>query len=439
VLDRALPELGEALARRQADPFELDPVGALRWPRLSRLQEVEARRALKHPERLLMAALVLDATEGGPQAVAVARRMVQRLDQGAAAEQAVAGLVGDAELLPAAARRADSLDEEAVLQLAVHLRSSEQEQALMLLASTGDDLEPWERERLRELHELLQAVLAHPELTGRDAANAIEQRRAAAGRLTTDPAVQDRIRAAPRAYVLATPPADLARQSALCEPPPRPDEVRVSVLAAGDHRWRVEVVARDRVGLLAADTDVLTEAGLDIVEATVATWGDRCALASFLASSETEPAAETLEERLRLALKRPRSTVPLPDATVTFDGQASPWHTLCRVEAPDSPGLLYGVTAAFAAAGASVHSAKITTVDGMADDHFALTDANGHKLAPSAEEEIRRTVAAGRTAPGAGLWARWRQLLPGAPASRNGRTNDTKSKQSGHQPEIPTS
>jgi len=98
ILDRALPELGAALDRRQADPFELDPTGALRWPRLSRLQDLEERSQLAHPERLLMAALILDATDDQPEAVPVARRIVQRLDLGAGAEQAVAGLVADVGL-----------------------------------------------------------------------------------------------------------------------------------------------------------------------------------------------------------------------------------------------------------------------------------------------------------------------------------------------------
>ena len=54
VLDRALPELAHALARRQSDPFELDPTGALRWPRLDRLHDIEERRTLEHPEWLLV-------------------------------------------------------------------------------------------------------------------------------------------------------------------------------------------------------------------------------------------------------------------------------------------------------------------------------------------------------------------------------------------------
>lgn len=405
VLDRALPELSDGLARRQADPFELDPVGALRWPRLSLLQEGEERRALRHPEWLLLAALVLDATDGEAGAVAVARRLVQRLDLGAAAEQAVAGMVEDAGLLPAAARRFDGMGEEQVLQLAVHLRSSEQVQALLLLALASADLEPWEEGRLRELHELIRAALDHPELTGRDAANVVEQRRSAAARLTDDAAVQARVRVAPRAYVLSTAPPDLAGQAALCEPPPGRDEVRVAVQVAGIARWRVDVVASDRVGLLAAVADALAQSDLDVTDATVATWDDGCALASFEVSSTApaEPVDIELQAAVRAALARPRPTVPRPDATVTFDRAASPWHTLCRVDAPDTRGLLHSVTAAFAAAGASVHSARISTVDGVVADLFALSDTSGRKLSPGVEDAIRRFLAAGRTRPGGRL------------------------------------
>lgn len=430
VLDRALPEMGQALARRLADPFELDPTGALRWPRLSRLQTMPERRSLQHPERLLMAALVLDATDdGNGQAVAVARRMVQRLDLGAAAEQAVAGLVADAPLLPAAARRPSSFSEEAVLQLAVHLRSTEQAHALLLLSLAGEDLAPWEQERQRALYGLLQAVLAHPEITGREAANAVEQRRAAAARAVTDAAVRDRIRTAPRAYVLATQPAVIARQAALCEPSPRPNDVRVSVEAEQAGGWRVDVVARDRVGLLAAETLAFTRSELNVSEATIATWGDRCALASFVASSAAAPSSAALEAAIQAAFKRPAPTAALPNATVAFDADASPWHTLCWVEAPDSPALLYGLTSAFAAAGASVHSARVATRAGTADDQFALTDARGHKVPIETQEHIRRLISGGAGVPNRRFASRWplRPILGGR--KHNGTVNDISWKQ----------
>jgi len=440
VLDRALPELGAAIQRRQVDPHELDPAGALRWPRLERAQALPGLSALKSPELLLLAAVVLDATDGDASAVATARRIVQRLDLGAAAEQAVAGLVADADLLPAAVRRADSLTEEAVLQLAVHLRSTEQAAALFLLTETGDAMRPWEKERLRELEARVRLTLAHPELTGRTAANAVEQRRSAASRLTTGTAVLDRIAAAPRAYVLATQPADLARQAALCEPPPRGDQVRVDVEPLAPGRWRVDVVARDRIGLLAADTDALAEESLDVLEATIATWADGCGLASFVVTAPVEPEVAALAEGVRRSVHRPRPGSSLPDAVVSFDGQASPWHTICRVEAPDRTGLLHAVTSALAASGASVHSARVTTVGGRAVDVFELTDRNGNKLTPPIEDAVRRALASGAPAARRGP-ARW---LGFAPRSRNGTTHDgrkddTKLKQGGHRPETPPS
>ena len=440
VLDRAFPELGEAIHRRQTDPHELDPAGALRWPRLDRAQHLPGVSKLKNPERLFLAAVILDASDGDPSAVAVARRIVQRLDLGAAAEQAVAGLVADAELLPAAVRRADSLTEEAVLQLAVHLRSVEQAAALFLLAATGDELRPWEQQRLAELEARVRVVLAHPELTGRTAANAVEQRRNEAGRLTTDPAVRDRIAAAPRAYVLATVPSDLARQATLCEPAPRGDQVRVAVKPLGDGRWRVDVVARDRIGLLAADTHALGERGLDVLEATVATWGDGCALASFVTAADTVPDPAGIEEGVRRNIQARPPGEPLPDAVVSFDGQASPWHTVCRVEAPDRRGLLQAVTAALAAAGASVHSARVATAGGRAADVFELTDRNGEKVGPDVEEAFRRILDAGAPAP-----KRRRMGWPGTRGqSRNeamsrGTTEDINTQQSGDRPEMPAS
>jgi len=440
VLERALPELGEALARRQADPFELDPTGALRWPTLSRLQELKSRVGtwpLEHAERLLLAAVILDATDGGEAAVPVARRIVQRLELGAAVEQAVAGLVADVHLLPAAARRLDSLGEESVLQLAVHLRSPEQARALAFLADADDSLSPLDRDRIRQLHDLLQAALAHPEVTGRNAANAVEQRRAEAARLTTDPAVRERIAAAPRAYVLATAPAAIGRHAAMCEPPPGRDEIRVRVEPLPRDRRRIDVVARDRVGLLAVETAVIAQDDADILEATIATWGDGCALASFevTAAADSPPVPDALGQGLRAALKHPPTSPPVPDAVVSFDDQASPWHTLCRVEAPDRPGLLHALTAAFAAAAVSVHSARVSSVGRRAVDAFELTDRHGHKLTPELEEEVKRNLAQG-VAPAPRRLLPWNRGFHRVAMKQNGSGPDTQPKQSGDRPEM---
>ena len=447
LLDRGLPELGAALARRQADPFELDPTKALRWSRLSRLRELAGWRTLRHPEWALLAAVILDATDedtgpvnGGAAPVVIARRIVQRLDLGAAAEQSVAGMVADAGLLPAAARLVTALDEESVLQLAVHLGSAEQARSVALVAEASDRLSSLERERLRVLHDALQAVLAHPELTGRAAANAVEQRRAAAQRSTVDPAARERIGAAPRAYLLATAPAEVVAHAALCEPRPARDEVRVRCEPSGvDGGFRVDIVARDRVGLLAADTFVLSEAGLNVHDATAATWGDGCALASFRVSAAEAPDPDELERELRASLKRAPVPAPAPDAVVEFDGVASPWHTLCRVAAPDRPGLLFAITAAFAASGVDVHSAKVTTIGLGALDLFELTERDGHKLSRAREDEIRRCLALGAVAARRRRGGRQRGQAPVMSMSENRQEGATEGKQLGDPREMTTS
>ncbi|MGI9034035.1 MAG: cation:proton antiporter [Acidimicrobiales bacterium] len=407
VLARALPELAEALGRRQADAGQVDPLEALRWPTLARLRERTVPTDLRHPERLLLAAIVLDATDGGPdQPVVVARRLVQRLDLGAAAEQAVAGLVEDSNLLPAAARRLDALSQEPVLQLAAHLGSLERARAQYLLALATANGDAGLSDRLAALDGLLQQALTRNDLVGREASNAVEARKARAARLTVDPAVAERIAAAPRAYVLEVEPADLARQAALCEPAPGRSSVRVAVSPVADDHHLVELVAADRVGLVAAETRVLADLDLDVVGAVVATWGDGCALGSFTVSG-VPPDPHALQARMSEALDDPPRSPPLAGARLQVDNDASPWHTVAIVEALDHRGLLHQITTAFAAAGASVHTARLSSAGGLARDQFELTDRSADKLDEGTVERIGRLLTEGVTP---SRWVRlWRQ------------------------------
>ena len=140
VLQRCLPELDDALAR----PTVTRSI-SIRSPRCgSRVSRpctnCSETVKIRVPRSVLLGALVLDAcgdSAAGP--LSSPRRTVQRLDLGARIEQAVAGLVGDAELLTAAARRADALSEESVLQIAVHLGTTEQADALYLLSRAAPD------------------------------------------------------------------------------------------------------------------------------------------------------------------------------------------------------------------------------------------------------------------------------------------------------------
>jgi Kef-type K+ transport system membrane component KefB len=405
LLERALPELAATARRRRSDPADLDPAGALNWSLVDAVRRVAARDArasvayghLPHPEWLLLAALVIEATDDERSAVVVARRLTQRLGLGAAAEQHVATLVSDRNLLPAAARRADALAEEAILELAVHLRSRERLDALYVLSVADGTDDTWERGRLDAVAELVGAALRHPELTSREARNHVEERRTAAARLVAagSPAAR-RVASAPRAYLLGQPPAEVARQAALLDPLPSGQSVRVVTSEdAETHRGRIDVVSRDAAGLLASVAGALSDLGVDVLEAVAATWPDGAALESFAVSAARLPTPAEIEAAVH---ERLRSRIPTPGvvaAELRYDDDASPWHTLCDVRAPDRLGLLHSVAAAFAAAGVVVHSARVSTVDGIAHDVFAVTSVGGDKLDDAAKANVAAGLRAG--------------------------------------------
>jgi predicted amino acid-binding ACT domain protein len=416
LLARALPEVADAVDRRRADPYDVDPAGALRFTLADRVHDLLGKEELEHPERLALAALLVDLGATVP----TARRVVKRLDMGAAAEQDVALLVGESDLLRAAAARADGLDEERVVQIASHLDRPERARALYLLSLALGDLEPWHRQRLDALAELLQATLSTPELAARGTRNLVEQRRAAAVRLAGEatPAAA-RLEHAPRAWLLNQDPADAARLAQLLEPPPPRGNVRVDVLELDDGLFRVEVACRDRRGLLASITGGLVSAGIEVLDASAATWPDGGAVDAFVVRSPAPPEPEVLRARLADARKEPLAADGVPDAEVTFDDAASPWYTLCSVEAPDRPGLLHALTTAFADSGADVHSARITTREGSALDHFELSNGGGSKLGAAARDGVTRAIRQGVGRGG----SRWRAK---APRDRNNRLTDRK-------------
>jgi Kef-type K+ transport system membrane component KefB len=419
VLERAMPELAEAVDRRRTDPFLTDPAQVLRFGLVDRIRELVAtdpaaaaeHARLRHPAWLLLAALIFDTAGEDASPVALARRIAQRLDLGAAAEQEVALLVGDSGLLRAAARKLDALEEARVYPIAVHLEQPERARALYLLTLAIGDMTPWERERLDELRDVVIDLLERPDVTGLEARNLVERRRAEARRLAgSDRIVADRIEHAPRAYVLASEAADIARHAGLIEPLPARDAARVAVVEIERLVWRVEVAARDRAGLLAVVSGVLADQGLDVLDAVVATWPDGGALDSFsVRRAALQPARLTpeeldgigppdpslLEDAVVAAFRQPLDVLPNPDAEVRFDDDASPWYTLCEVRSPDRRGLLHNLAAGMALAGADVHSAHLVTVSGYATDRFELTDRRGNKLDDAVKERVVEAIRDG--------------------------------------------
>ena len=56
------------------------------------------------------------------------------------------------------------------------------------------------------------------------------------------------------------------------------------------------------------------------------------------------------------------------------------------------------ITVGFAAAGVTVHTARIETKGGVAIDRFELTDTDGRKLDSARQHDARRTIWSGTTA-----------------------------------------
>lgn len=418
VLERALPELAGAVQRRRADPHLLDSSQVLRFELVERIRELAsedpgaatAQMRLEHPEWLLLAALILDTAGPDSEAVVLARRLVHRLDLGAAAEQEIALLVGNPGLLRASAGRVEGLDEESILKLASHLERPERAYALYLMSLGLGPLETVERARLDELLELIGELLEQPSVTGLDARNLVEQRRAEAMRLVTGTGQQNRIEHAPRAYLLSQTAEAVARQVRLLDHLPGRHEARVALYQFEPDQWEIDVASRDRPALLAHVTGVLVDYGLEIFTAVIATWGDGAALESFKVRRGTveggsvdpeklpplaPPDPKKLETAIVASFNQPLIAAPNPDAEVVFDDAGSPWYTLCEVRSPDRPGLLHTITVGIAATGMNVHSARVETVEALAVDRFELTDATGRKLDVETKDAVCAVIIHG--------------------------------------------
>lgn len=397
VLERALPEVAGAMEHRRADLGDLDPMGALRFPVVDRLDDLASVLGIASDD-LIIAALAADVCAEADDAAGCARSLTGRLVTEPEAER-IAAIVADARLLRAGANDPEVLDRGEVLQLATHLASTAHARDAYELALALGPLPKWQREALDERLALVTAALEHPELTGSEANNLAGARRIAAEHLLTSPAAIERLRFASNSYLLAHEPDELARQAELVEPLPRSGSVRVAVAPLPERdRWKIDVACRDSEGLLARLTEVLTQHGLDIVTAAIATWPDGAVLDSFVVASRQRPSAKELALAFESGLGMRLAPVAMPTLAIEFDNNALPWHTAATVTGPDRPGALLAVSAAFATADVVLHSARISTNDDQVNDRFAVSDRLGRKLDAAAMERVRLALVEGRTA-----------------------------------------
>ena len=271
--------VGDAL-----DVSDLDPLGALRFHVAERLDDLAVE--IGYPsDDLVLGALAADvcrdSADPRQSCVTLLERLVSTIDA-----QRISAIVDDARLVRASSNNPGSFDEREVLQLATHLATPQQARDAYQLALALGPLPGWQREAIDQRYALIHEVLAHPDLTGSEATNLAAARRLAAQRLLEEIPAIERMRFAPTSYVLSHSPEELARQANLVEPLPRSRTVRVAVSRdAEPDRWKIDVACRDSHALLAHLTEVLTKRGLDIVDATIATWPDGGVLDVFVVCS----------------------------------------------------------------------------------------------------------------------------------------------------------
>jgi predicted amino acid-binding ACT domain protein len=373
VLDRALPEVGAALARRRADPGELDPTRILQLPTVQRIAEDADRTTL-------LAGLVSDVCATGEPGCA--ESLAARLHDRAAA-QIVEAVVG-ATLLGGALANPDAFGESSILQLAEHFGDSNVVEAAYAIAAARLDEDDWRRKELDEIRDRVLTALAHPDLrTGTDTLVESRRRAALASLGPHADGARSRLEKASPTFLMSHVPAELARQASLVGTLPRRGVVRVVVDdGTSADTYRIDVSCRDRPGLLARLTDALASSGLDVVMASLTTWPDGGVLDSFVVRSATRPDPGVLTERMERRLTGRVALAPLADLDVTFDDSVFPWHTQCVVRGPDRRGLLAAIAAAFDSAKVDVHAARVGTgPDGQdVENHFQITDRHGRKL-----------------------------------------------------------
>ncbi|MBA3289774.1 MAG: cation:proton antiporter, partial [Acidimicrobiia bacterium] len=263
VLERGVPTIATALARRRGDPTELDPVRVLRFPTVARVEQLLADSAVE-PDAdrlgplttLTLAALATDVlgpdAGDGPVRALLDELAVERPGD-------VVHLLGSTDLLQAAAADLDGYGPVQVRHLATHMATAATASGAYLLA-VASDLDHRHRDGLDELDRLVSDLLRHPDILGSGAVDLADDRRSRAAALVDEPAAIERLHGAPIDYLLAHEPDELARQARLVEPLPPNGTVRVAVSPdrEPDH-WLVDVACRDRAGLLARLSRSLTD------------------------------------------------------------------------------------------------------------------------------------------------------------------------------------
>jgi Kef-type K+ transport system membrane component KefB len=225
-------------------------------------------------------------------------------------------------------------------------------------------------------------------------AAAATARQQSALRLATSPAIADRIEHAPRTFLLAHEPEEIARLAQLVEPPPDGDVARVAVSPHPDPtHWTIDVACRDRGGLLARLSTALITSGSVIRSADCSTWPDDAVVDSFLVRSAERPAARDIALAIEAAF---RADSPAPfavECSLTFEESSSSPFTRCTLVGTPGQALFQAATAACAKLDIEVHDAAFASGDSLIRLRLSLSDRAGNLLTPSDQTRLTNLLA----------------------------------------------
>jgi [protein-PII] uridylyltransferase len=413
LLVRFLPELG-AIWRKPGSAatsdLAIDHHSFLALRRLHEWSETDdplvnrAWRAARNRDLVYLAVLLHELS---PESVASVCRRLYLAD---AAREALVLSIGEFRGIVETATRRDLHDEDLVLELATRI-GGRQRLGMLFLVAVAHELaagptswSTWKANLVRQLLGTLEIALRQPSEIGARRSRSLEQHRERIVR-----ALQRRnlyrlaplVARLPRRYVLTRSPPQAARHLAmLASGPLEHGEVRIQPVRHRERGvWDLLIVARDRPGLLAMMTGVLTLRGASVLAADAATSSDGLVLDVFTVGGADGLRWKQLEADLRSAVlggiplhdllgSRAVATEEAAATHVAIDNTASQFFSVVEVRAPDQVGLLYRIASALHAEQLDIHHARVATTANGAVDVFYVRTLAGEKIPPDSRASL---------------------------------------------------
>lgn len=406
VMDDSLPEVAAFLGRARSSSFDPDPGAHLRFPTVEQLLGREGtHRPDRVSDRALLTAFVVDVATGEDR-----RSLAARLVTSAGADE-ITAIAAQASALVSASKSHFGIDDRTVRQFADALTDPAERSDSFAVAGAQIAADPHDSsaETLAQLCDLII------ERSGSGVADRVADRiRNAVTATNPGDLVRARLDHLPTAVVTHHDASDWAALLHAVDPLPPRGRVRVAIVAdrvslephremSADpvvprlaHSARIAVVTTARRVPLAKITAVLAEHGIEIEDATIATWPDGGLLVAVDATNARPFDRAAMETDLQRALAMPRRPSPLPvDASaIQFEHRGGERHQIMTITAPDRPGLLAAITAHIEAAHIQIHAATVTTDAGTAVDRFELSDRRGGDLSDRDRDRLRQRLLA---------------------------------------------